>query len=309
MAATIVRETRIPRYPVRRGKVRDIYDLGARLLLIATDRISAFDCVLPDPIPHKGRVLTGLSRFWFERFSDRCPHHFESVVEDKVPPGLEEVADQLRGRSMLCRKARVVPIECVARGYLAGSGWNEYEQHGTVCGIKLPSGLQNASRLPEPIFTPATKAESGHDENISFERACEIAGRNVMTKLRDWTLMLYREASEYLHSRGIILADTKFEFGFAMDAGAGDSPANLMLIDEDLTPDSSRFWPADLYEAGREQDSFDKQFVRNYLQQLCDEGNWDKTEPAPSLPPEIIEATSDRYLEAYRRITRHLLGR
>ncbi len=309
MAASVVREVNIPRFPVRRGKVRDIYDLGDRLLLVATDRISAFDCILPDPIPHKGRVLTGLSGFWFERFADQCPNHFDRVIEGDPPPGMESAADQLRGRAMLCRKARVVPIECVARGYLAGSGWREYEQHGTVCGIRIPSGLQNASPLPDPIFTPATKALSGHDENISFEAACAVAGRDVMTRLRDLTLALYRRAAEYLLSRGIILADTKFEFGFAADAGDGDSPDALMLVDEVLTPDSSRFWPADLYEEGREQESFDKQFVRNYLQQLCDEGRWDKTDPAPRLPTEIIDATSDRYLEAYRRITRHLLGR
>ena len=280
---------------VKRGKVRDAYDLGDRLLLIATDRISAFDCILPDPIPQKGKVLTALSKFWFDRFGGRYPHHLIEVVKNSVPTGFECVAEKIRGRSMLCQKAEVVPVECVARGYLAGSGWTEYRARGTVCGIALPPGLKQSAKLPRPIFTPATKAETGHDENISFEQACRIAGSDDLTQLRDTTLALYAEAAEFLQSRGIILADTKFEFGRTDDG--------LILIDEVLTPDSSRFWPADAYQEGRDQDSFDKQFVRNYLQKLCDEGRWDKTDPAPSLPLEIIQATSARYLEAFERIT------
>jgi len=295
MSVDVVRRTEVDGIGVRRGKVRDIYDLGDRLLVVATDRISAFDCVLPDPIPHKGRVLTELSKFWFDRFAGWCPHHLISVIDEHVPAGFEHICKQLRGRAMLCRKAEVVPIECVARGYLAGSGWKEYHAHRTVCGIELPAGLKHCSRLPTPIFTPATKAETGHDENVSFDRACELAGKDVMAELRDKTLALYSQAAEYALSQGIILADTKFEFG-RTDQG-------LILIDEVLTPDSSRFWPADRYQVGRDQESFDKQFVRNYLQGLCDEGKWDKTDPAPSLPQDVIEATSKRYLEAYERIT------
>ncbi len=295
MSIDVVRRTEVPGATVKRGKVRDVYVAGEHLLIVATDRISAFDCVLPDAIPHKGRVLTSLSKFWFERFAAWCPHHLVSVIEEDVPAGFECLGGQLRGRAMLCRRAQVVPIECVARGYLAGSGWKEYRDRGTVCGIELPAGLRQCSRLPEPIFTPATKAESGHDENISFETACDLVGGEVMSELRERTLALYSKAVEYASPRGLILADTKFEFG-RTDRG-------LILIDEVLTPDSSRFWPADRYEEGRDQGSFDKQFVRNYLQGLCDEGRWDKTDPAPSLPREVIEATSARYLEAYQRIT------
>lgn len=293
--ATTLNRTAIPGFPLRRGKVRDVYDLGDRLLLVATDRISAFDCILPTPIPGKGRILTALSAFWFERFGGAGPHHFISVIDDEVPPGLEAFADQLRGRAMLCRKAEVVPIECVARGYLSGSGWKEYQAQGTVCGIALPKGLRQCEALPEPIFTPATKAESGHDENISFDEACERVGGDVMRELRDRTLSLYRQAAAYAERRGIILADTKFEFG--------RTSGGLMLIDEVLTPDSSRFWPADEYEPGRDQASFDKQFVRNYLQSLADAGQWDKTDPAPRLPDDVIAATRGRYLEAYERLT------
>ena len=295
MNTGVVRETRVPGVPVRRGKVRDVYDLGDRVLIVATDRLSAFDCVLPDPIPHKGRVLTALSEFWFNRFAMRCAHHLISVIDQDIPRGFEVAAEQLRGRAMLCRKAQVVPIECVARGYLAGSGWKEYKAAGTVCGIRLPAGLKQCGMLPEPIFTPSTKAEAGHDENISFERACDLVGAETMIEVRDKTLSLYAEAAEYARSRGIILADTKFEFGKAEEG--------LILVDEVLTPDSSRFWPADRYEEGRDQESFDKQFVRNYLQGLCDAGKWNKTPPAPSLPEKVIEATSRRYLEAYERIT------
>jgi len=303
MSDDLVRRTEVSGVPVRRGKVRDIYDLGDRILLVATDRISAFDCVLPDPIPNKGRVLAGMSTFWFDRYASWCPHHLMRLVADEqdVPSGFEGVAGQLRGRAMICRKARVVPIECVVRGYLAGSGWKEYQADGTVCGIRLPAGLRQCDRLPAPIFTPSTKAEVGHDENISFSRGCDLVGREVMTELRDKTLSLYQKAADYARGRGIILADTKFEFGYC--------DGRLILIDEALTPDSSRFWPADAYEAGRDQESFDKQFVRNYLQGLCDQGRWDKTDPAPSLPPDVVQATSARYLEAYERLTGRSLNR
>ncbi len=295
MQTDVVVQTDVPGFQVKRGKVRDIYDLGDHILLVATDRISAFDCVLPDPIPNKGRVLSAMAKFWFDRFADICPHHLIEIVDRTPPKGFEAFAGQLRGRASLCRKAKVVPIECVARGYLAGSGWAEYRRDGTVCGIPLPAGLRQCDRLPEPIFTPATKAETGHDENISFEKACDLVGRDVMTELRDKTLHLYAAGAAYAESRGIILADTKFEFGFDED--------QLILVDEVLTPDSSRFWPADEYEPGRDQDSFDKQYVRNHLQALCDSGQWDKTPPAPHLPAEVIEATGRRYLEAYERIT------
>lgn len=290
-----LRQTAIPGRTPRRGKVRDIYDLGDSLLIVATDRLSAFDCVLPDPIPHKGHVLTGLSAFWFDRLSSHCPHHLIRVISDDPPAGLEAAAAQLRGRSMLCRRADVIPIECVARGYLAGSGWQEYQARGTVCGIRLPSGLKQCSALPEPTFTPATKAQTGHDENISFDRASDLVGGRTMTELRDKTLLLYAKAAELCRERGIILADTKFEFGRTSDG--------IILIDEACTPDSSRFWSADRYALGRDQESFDKQFVRDYLQKLCDAGEWDKTNPAPRLPPEVIQATSKRYVDAYERLT------
>jgi len=294
MADTVL-DTHVPGRTPRRGKVRDIYDLGDRLLLVATDRLSAFDCVLPTAIPQKGRILTALSQFWFTKLAPRCPNHMIEVVGNRPPPGFEDMAAVLKGRAMICKKADVIPIEFVARGYLAGSGWAEYQQHGTVCGIRLPNGLRQGDRLPEPIFTPATKAQSGHDENISFDHACAIAGRDVVATLRDLTLALYNEAAEYARSRGIIVADTKFEFG--------RTPDGILLIDEALTPDSSRFWPADRYEPGRDQESFDKQVVRNYLQKLCAAGRWDKTDPAPQLPPDVIEATSARYIEAYERLT------
>lgn len=295
MACTVVRQTHIPEVKVRRGKVRDIYDLGDRLLLVATDRISAFDCVLPDPIPNKGRVLTALSKFWFDLVGSEYPHHLIEVIGTQAPKGFEAFADQLAHRTMVCRKTQVVPIECVARGYLSGSGWKEYLANGTVCGIALPAGLKQCDKLPEPIFTPATKEESGHDQNISFEQACGIVGEGVMRELRDKTLSLYARASEHARKQGIILADTKFEFGQTSDG--------ILLIDEVLTPDSSRFWPADKYKPGRDQESFDKQFVRNFLQGLCDAGKWDKTDPAPRLPEDVIAATSARYIEAYERLT------
>ena len=286
----VVLETGIPGYPVRRGKVRDIYDLGDRLLFVASDRISAFDVIMPNGIPRKGEVLTRISCFWFQRLSG-THHHLIELIEDHAPAGLEPYLDQLRGRAMLVRKSKVVPIECVVRGYLAGSGWKEYRQSQSVCGIKLPAGLKQCAQLPEPIFTPATKADEGHDENISFERACELADPEVMKTLRDRSIAIYRDAAEYARQRGVIIADTKFEWG-----ADGDG---LILIDEVLTPDSSRFWPADDYEPGRDQVSFDKQYVRNYLETL----DWDKTPPGPRLPDDVVANTSRKYIEAYERIT------
>ena len=294
-AGEIVTETRFSAYPVRRGKVRDVYDLGDELLLVATDRISAYDVVLPTPIPGKGAMLTGISRFWFELFDDVVPHHLIEVIEDHAPPGLEDHLAQLRGRTMRCRKTQVVPIECVVRGYLAGSGWKDYQRTGTVCGIDLPTGLKQCQELPEPIFTPATKADVGHDENISFEQACDAVGTETMTLLRDRSLELYQRAAEHARARGIIIADTKFEWGLR--------DGEYLLIDEVLTPDSSRFWPADKYEAGRDQESFDKQYVRNYLTTLVDKGTWDKTPPAPELPDEIVRNTVAKYREAVDRLT------
>jgi phosphoribosylaminoimidazole-succinocarboxamide synthase len=285
----------LPDRPVRRGKVRDIIDLGDELLIVATDRISAFDCVMPTPIPGKGCVLTQLSAFWFERLADTVPNHMIELVGDRPPAGLEAYSGVLRGRSMRCRKARVVPIECVVRGYLAGSGWADYRKSGAVCGVELPTGMRQCEALPEPIFTPATKAECGHDENIPFEQACELVGAETMRRLRKFSLAIYQNAAEFAKSRGVILADTKFEFGHVGD--------ELILIDEALTPDSSRYWPAEDYAPGRDQQSFDKQFVRNYLQGLCDAGEWDKTDPAPALPNEIVIATIERYREAYRLLT------
>jgi phosphoribosylaminoimidazole-succinocarboxamide synthase len=278
--------------PVRRGKVRDVYDLGDTLLIVATDRISAFDCVMPNGIPDKGRILTAISLFWFEKFADRFAHHVLGADVKDYPAAVQPFAATLEGRSMLVRKTRVVPIECVARGYLAGSGWKEYRQSQTVCGIALPAGLRQCEKLPAPIFTPATKAQSGHDENIDFARAAQEVGAAVASELRDRTLSLYAAAAEYAASRGILIADTKFEFGQLPDG-------SLILIDEVLTPDSSRFWPADTYAAGRDQASYDKQFVRNWL-----EGQpWDKTPPAPALPEDVVQGTRQRYLDAYRQLT------
>lgn len=267
----VVTETRLPIYPVRRGKVRDVYDLGDQVLLVATDRISAYDVVLPTPIPGKGVILTRISKFWFEFFADSVPHHLIDVVEDVAPPGLEDHLSQLHGRTMRCRKTKVVPIEFVVRGYLAGSGWKDYQRTGAVCGITLRPGLRQCERLDEPIFTPSTKAEAGHDENITYEDACRLVGDDVMALLRDRSISLYEKAAEYARSRGIIIADTKFEWGLR--------DGEYLLIDEVLTPDSSRFWPADVYEPGRDQDSFDKQYVRNYLTTLVEAGKWNKTPP------------------------------
>jgi phosphoribosylaminoimidazole-succinocarboxamide synthase len=274
------------------GKVRDIYDAGAdRLLMVTSDRISAFDVVLPNPIPDKGRVLTGLSLFWFERATDVIPNHLISANVDDFPAGFAEHRDELAGRSMLVHRARMVPIECVARGYLSGSGWKEYRTTGSVCGIRLPEGLLESERLPEPIFTPATKAETGHDENISLEGAGEIVGEGLAQRLKELTLTLYELGANLARERGVILADTKFEFGFI--------DGQIALCDEVMTPDSSRFWPADEYAPGGPQPSFDKQYLRDWL----DESGWDHEPPPPELPPEVIGQTAVRYREAYERIT------
>jgi phosphoribosylaminoimidazole-succinocarboxamide synthase len=286
-------QTSIPGLPlVARGKVRDVYAVGDdKLLLVATDRLSAFDCILGSPIPGKGIILTEVSLFWFDLLRDLTPNHLLSADVREYPPELHPYRDQIEGRSMLVKRARMVEIECVARGYLAGSGWKEYRQSQSVCGIPLPAGILESGRLPEPLFTPATKAQTGHDENISFERTCEIIGADLAGRLRDMTLALYSTASAYALTRGILLADTKFEFGFL--------GGQLILADEVLTPDSSRFWPADGYCPGRPQPSFDKQFVRDYLETL----DWDKRPPAPELPPEIVRKTQEKYLEAYSRLT------
>jgi phosphoribosylaminoimidazole-succinocarboxamide synthase len=278
--------------PVKRGKVRDVYDLGDTLLIVATDRISAFDAVCPNGIPEKGNILTALSLFWFELFAAEFPNHLISADVKDYPAALKPHAEQLRGRSMLVRKATVVPIECVARGYLAGSGWKEYQASRTVCGIKLPAGLRQCDKLPEPIFTPATKEESGHDMNIDFAEMSRRVGAETAEELRGRTLGLYGKAAAHALPRGVIIADTKFEFGTLPDG-------KIILIDEVLTPDSSRFWPADQYAAGRDQPSFDKQFVRNYLEKL----NWDKQPPAPALPPDVVEGTRKRYAQAYEMLT------
>jgi phosphoribosylaminoimidazole-succinocarboxamide synthase len=274
---------------VRRGKVRDVYDLGDRLLLVATDRISAFDWILPTGIADKGRVLTQISTFWFELL--REPNHLISAnVADFPLPGDVDRAP-LRGRTMLVRKTDVVPIECVVRGYLSGSGWKEYRERGRVCGLRLPAGLVESDRLPEPIFTPATKAESGHDENISFEQMCEIVGTATAEELRQRSLDVYRRGAEFARGKGIIIADTKFEWGRTGDG--------IILIDEVMTPDSSRFWPLDEYKPGRGQPSFDKQFVRDWLEQ----SGWDKNSPPPQLPPDVVAHTRAKYVEAYERLT------
>ena len=285
-------------FPVRRGKVRDVYDLGQTLLIVATDRISAYDCVMPNGIPDKGKILTALSLFWFAKFGSIVENHLLATEVGDYPDEVQPYADQLTGRSMWVKKANVVPIECVARGYLAGSGWKEYEQFRKVCGIPLMPGLRQCERLPEPIFTPATKEESGHDMNISFTEATKRVGGWVSAQLRDLTLSLYTQAAEYAATRGVIIADTKFEFGLIPTAD-GVPDGRLILIDEVLTPDSSRFWPADQYEPGRDQSSFDKQFVRNYLERQP----WDKNPPAPPLPEEVVQGTRSRYLEAYEKLT------
>jgi phosphoribosylaminoimidazole-succinocarboxamide synthase len=290
----VVSQTNFPGLKLRgRGKVRDIYELDDRLLIVATDRLSAFDVVLPTPIPDKGRVLTQLSVFWFEKLADVVPHHVITATD--FTGELAPYAESLRGRAMLVRKTDPAPIECVVRGYIVGSGWKDYQKTGKICGIPLPAGLRESDRLPEPIFTPSTKATTGHDENISFEETVERVGRKLAERLRDVSLEIYKRAVEHAAARGIIIADTKFEFGLQGD--------QLIWIDEALTPDSSRFWPADQYQPGRSQPSFDKQYVRDYLEQI----GWNKQPPAPALPPEVVKATTAKYREAYERITGHSL--
>ena len=276
------------------GKVRDVYSVDAdHLLFVATDRISAFDYILATGIPNKGRVLTQISLFWFEFLRDIVPNHVATADVNQYPEVLHKYATQLRGRSMLVKRAEMFPVECVARGYLSGSGWKEYQASGSVCGIKLPTGLRDSEQLPEPIFTPATKAQSGHDENISFDRMVEILGRETSETLRDLTLRIYKKAADYAKTRGIILADTKFEFGV--------TAAGITLADEVLTPDSSRFWPADTYAPGKAQNSYDKQYVRDYLESI----KWNKQPPAPALPAEVAHKTSEKYMDAYKRLTGH----
>ena len=292
---TVVWETHFAGIPLRsRGKVRDLYELGDSLLIVATDRLSAFDVVLPTPIPDKGRVLTQLSLFWFENLRDVIQNHVISAAE--FPAILEPYRRELAGRAMLCRRAQPIPIECVVRGYMAGSGWKDYRASGAVCGIALPPGLRESDRLPQPIFTPATKATAGHDENISFDQAVGRVGGDLAERLRAVSLALYRRAAAYAEPRGILLADTKFEFGLV--------EGQLIWIDEALTPDSSRFWPADGYRPGGAQPSFDKQYVRDYLEQV----GWSKQPPAPELPPEVVAATRSKYREAYWRLTGHELA-
>ncbi len=276
------------------GKVREVYDLGDKLLLVATDRISAFDCILPNGIPFKGKVLTGVSVFWFGLIKDIVPNHLISAEVGEFPQELQPFKDVLAGRSMLVRKTQPLPIECVVRGYLAGSGWKEYKKSQSICGISLPAGLKQAEKLPEPIFTPATKAESGHDENINEQTCIELVGQERFQQVKEISIQIYKKAHEYAWERGIIIADTKFEFGILDD--------KIILIDEVLTPDSSRFWDRKEYRTGESPKNFDKQFVRDYLESLPD---WDKTPPAPELPQEIIQKTSERYQQAYE----HLAGK
>jgi phosphoribosylaminoimidazole-succinocarboxamide synthase len=278
------------------GKVRDVYKVNANhLLFVATDRISAFDYVLATGIPEKGRVLTQLSLFWFDFLKSIVPNHLATADVAEYPAELEKYADQLRGRSMLVVRANMFPVECVVRGYLSGSGWKEYKSTGSVCGIQLPAGLRESDKLPEPIFTPATKATSGHDENISFDRMVDLIGKDLSEKLRYITVTVYKKAADYAETRGIIIADTKFEFGQA--------PRGLVLADEVLTPDSSRFWPMDKYHPGGAQESFDKQYVRDYLESI----KWNKQPPVPGLPPEVAAKTSEKYIEAYVQLTGHAL--
>ncbi len=275
-----------------RGKVRDIYDLGEHLLIVTSDRISAFDVVMDEGIPNKGRVLTEISRFWFEKMADVIPNHIVAVDVDDFPAATRKYRDQLQGRSMLVKKASPLPVECIVRGYLSGSGWKDYRSTGAICGIALPASLVESDKLPEPIFTPSTKAELGeHDENISFDKAVELCGRDTAEQMRAATLAIYERARDYADTRGIIIADTKFEFGLY--------EGKLIWIDEALTPDSSRFWPKDLYRPGGPQPSFDKQFLRDYLETL----DWGKKAPPPPLPPEIVRKTGEKYVEALTRLT------
>ena len=291
MKTTALLTTSLENYPKRSGKVRDLYELSDSLLMVATDRISAYDVVMPNGIPDKGRVLAQISVFWFGLLGDTAKHHLLSADVNDLPEELRDM-EELDGRIMLCRKAQVVPIECIVRGYLAGGGWRDYKKSGAVCGIELPGGLKQASKLPEPIFTPSTKAEHGHDENISFDEACGLVGEELMAQLRDKSIAVYNRACDYATDRGILLADTKFEWG-------RDAEGNLILIDEVLTPDSSRFWPADGYKPGKDQPSFDKQFVRDYLDKI----KFDRTPPAPPLPTEIVQKTREKYIDAYTMLT------
>jgi phosphoribosylaminoimidazole-succinocarboxamide synthase len=298
LVAPVLQTTLDRRDPDRQGKVRDIYDFGDRMVIVATDRISAFDCVLLSGIPDKGRILTQISLFWFERLSSIVPNHLLSADPADYPADARRHADLLRGRSMLVRKAEPLPIECVARGYLSGSGWKDYQATGRVCGVRLPPDLVESAALPQPIFTPATKAPSGHDLNIGEAEAAELVGPAVLARARDLTLRLYRAGSAHAAAAGIIVADTKFEFGLLAADGRPDED-RLILIDEVLTPDSSRFWPLDLYRPGGPQPSFDKQFVRDYLEQI----RWNKQPPAPALPDDVVARTREKYMEAFHRLT------
>ncbi len=294
MAPETITETNLEGLSLfKRGKVRDMYEVGDRLLIVATDRISAFDCVLPTGIKHKGRVLTALTEFWLEHLGERDNSHLITTDMDEMGPDVARHAEVVKGRCMLVKRAEVVPLECVVRGYLAGSAWREYEERGEVCGIKLPSGLVESAALEEPIFTPATKAESGHDENVSEARAAELIGKELSETLRERIIDIYTRAAAYARERGILISDTKFEWGVV--------DGRLILIDEVLTPDSSRFWPTEEYEPGRSQFSFDKQYVRDYLEGL----DWDKTPPAPPLPEAVADKTSEKYLQAYIWLTGH----
>ena len=296
LSAPILQTTLADRRPDRQGKVRDIYDFGDRLLIVATDRISAFDYVLGSGIPDKGKVLTQISSFWFERMQSIVANHLLSTTASSFPGDARRAAELLQGRSMLVRRTEPLPIECVARGYLSGSGWKEYQQTGMVCGITLPKGLKESDRLPEPIFTPATKAETGHDVNISEDEAAAIIGRELTSRLKALTLEIFRRGCEHAESKGIIIADTKFEFGLV---GEGHPATDVVLIDEVLTPDSSRFWPRDQYRPGGAVPSFDKQFVRDYLEEI----RWNKQPPVPSLPEAVVARTREKYVEAFRRLS------
>lgn len=288
--------------PAARGKVRDIYDLGDKLLIVATDRLSAFDVILPTPIPDKGRVLTQLSLFWFDLLKDVVPNHVLSATDFPAP--FDAYRDDLAGRTMVVRKTRPLPIECVVRGYVSGSGWKDYKATRKICGIELPAGLRESDRLPGPIFTPATKAATGHDENISFKQAASLIGNDLAERVRTISIEIYRRAAAYAEPRGILLADTKFEFGVVNNTlGSRDAANSLMWIDEALTPDSSRFWPAAQYQPGGPQPSFDKQFVRDYLERI----RWPKTPPGPELPPDVVAVTRGKYREAYRVLAGHEL--
>ena len=291
----IIAETNFPGLKLRgRGKVRDIYDLGDRLLIVATDRLSAFDVILPTPIPDKGKVLTQLSLFWFKKLADTVPHHV--ITASNFTAELAPYATALEGRAMLVKRTEPIPIECVVRGYISGSGWKDYQKTGAICGVRLPAGLKESQKLPEPIFTPSTKATTGHDENISFEEAASRIGRSLAERVRDTSLTIYTRAAGHAAKNGIIIADTKFEFGLLN--------GELVWIDEALTPDSSRFWPSAEYAPGKSQASFDKQYVRDYLERI----GWDKQPPAPELPSDIVSATTEKYREAYQRITGHVLS-